>query len=83
MSTDLKSMTIDRARIDESSQQRLNQETSNLEAEQQKGFSRFRPTIMVLPLPAILVGYAFLSVLYVFQSDFILSIPVKYPSKET
>ncbi|XP_018684609.1 mediator of RNA polymerase II transcription subunit 13 isoform X1 [Musa acuminata AAA Group] len=56
-STGGSSSTRDRARIDESSQQRLNQETCNLEAEQQKGFSRFRPTIMVLPLPAILVGY--------------------------
>ncbi|KAJ8471301.1 hypothetical protein OPV22_025644 [Ensete ventricosum] len=56
-STGGSSNTRDRARIDESSQQRLNQETCNLEAEQQKGFSRFRPTIMVLPLPAILVGY--------------------------
>ncbi|URE18793.1 Mediator complex subunit 13 C-terminal [Musa troglodytarum] len=56
-STGGSSSTRDRARIDESSQQRLNQEACNLEAEQQKGFSRFRPTIMVLPLPAILVGY--------------------------
>ncbi|XP_072986939.1 mediator of RNA polymerase II transcription subunit 13 [Typha latifolia] len=45
------------ARTDESSLRRSSQDTSNSEAEQQKGYSRFRSTLAVLPLPAILVGY--------------------------
>ncbi|WOL08835.1 mediator of RNA polymerase II transcription subunit 13 isoform X1 [Canna indica] len=50
------SCTRERTRIDESSQRRLNPEISNSESDQ-KGFPRPRPTVMVLPLPAILVGY--------------------------
>ncbi|XP_057486737.1 mediator of RNA polymerase II transcription subunit 13 isoform X1 [Actinidia eriantha] len=48
--------TTDGARVDETSQWRSNQETSASETEQQLGF-RLRPTLFVLPLPAILVGY--------------------------
>lgn len=44
-------------RIDESSQRRLNQEINSSEAEQQRCLSRGRPTVAVLPLPAILLGY--------------------------
>ncbi|GFY84921.1 RNA polymerase II transcription mediator [Actinidia rufa] len=47
----------DGARVDETSQWRSNQDTSASETEQQLGF-RLRPTLFVLPLPAILVGYA-------------------------
>ncbi|KAJ6837568.1 mediator of RNA polymerase II transcription subunit 13 [Iris pallida] len=45
----------DGARIDESSQRRLN-EICNSESEQ-KCYQRCRPTVAALPLPAILVGY--------------------------
>ncbi|ONK75293.1 uncharacterized protein A4U43_C03F15350 [Asparagus officinalis] len=44
-------------RMDESSQRRLSQEMGNSESEQQKGYSCGRPTVAVLPLPSILVGY--------------------------
>lgn len=50
--------TLDGPRIDESSQRRINQEIGNSETEQQKSYSCGRPTIAVLPLPSILVGYA-------------------------
>ncbi|MCL7047765.1 hypothetical protein MKW94_015268 [Papaver nudicaule] len=39
------------------SQRRSNQEISNLESEQLLSSPRLRPTLFVLPLPAILVGY--------------------------
>ncbi|KAI3880587.1 hypothetical protein MKW92_020076 [Papaver armeniacum] len=51
------SSSMDGTRMDEGSQRRLNQETSNLESEQQLCSSCLRPTLFVLPLPAILVGY--------------------------
>ncbi|XP_042437383.1 mediator of RNA polymerase II transcription subunit 13-like [Zingiber officinale] len=51
------SSTRERARNDESSQRRLNQESYNPESDQQKIFSRIKPTALVLPLPNILVGY--------------------------
>lgn len=47
----------DGPRIDESSQRRINQEIGNSETEQQKSYSCGRPTVAVLPLPSILVGY--------------------------
>ncbi|XP_039014736.1 LOW QUALITY PROTEIN: mediator of RNA polymerase II transcription subunit 13-like [Hibiscus syriacus] len=47
---------IDGCKVDETSQRRLNQETSGSELEQQR-CSRLRPTLFVLPSPAILVGY--------------------------
>ncbi|GMP28955.1 hypothetical protein CsSME_00004281 [Camellia sinensis var. sinensis] len=46
----------DGARVDEISQRRSSQESCASESEQQLGF-RLRPTLFVLPLPAILVGY--------------------------
>lgn len=45
------------ARIDESSQRRSSQEICNSDSEQQKGYCRFKPTLTMLPLPAIRVGY--------------------------
>lgn len=76
----LESVTIERARIDESSQRRLNQEMFTAESDQQKGFARGRPTIMVLPLPALLVGYAVW--LYI-PNDFTLSKYVMNPFRKT
>ncbi|GMI88711.1 Mediator of RNA polymerase II transcription subunit 13, GRAND CENTRAL, MACCHI-BOU 2 [Hibiscus trionum] len=46
----------DGGKVDDTSQRRLNQETSSSELEQQQ-CSRLRPTLFVLPSPAILVGY--------------------------
>ncbi|OVA06369.1 Mediator complex [Macleaya cordata] len=51
------SSAMDGTRVDEASQRRLNQEICNSESEQQMSSSRLRPTLVVLPLPAILVGY--------------------------
>lgn len=45
----------DGGKVDETSQRRLNQETSGSELEQQQS-SRLRPTLFVLPSPALLVG---------------------------
>ncbi|XP_022742106.1 mediator of RNA polymerase II transcription subunit 13 isoform X2 [Durio zibethinus] len=50
------SVLKDGGKVDETSQRRLNQETSGSESEQQQ-CSRLRPTLFVLPSPAILVGY--------------------------
>ncbi|XP_059630499.1 mediator of RNA polymerase II transcription subunit 13 isoform X2 [Cornus florida] len=50
------SSTTDGARVDEISQRRSNQEICMSESEQQLS-TRLRPTLFVLPLPAILVGY--------------------------
>ncbi|XP_057963111.1 mediator of RNA polymerase II transcription subunit 13 [Malania oleifera] len=50
------SSTADGVRADDSCQRRFNQDSCNPELEQQVG-SRLRPTLLVLPLPAILVGY--------------------------
>ncbi|KAL6011623.1 hypothetical protein ACLOJK_002071 [Asimina triloba] len=47
----------DGARLDDSSQRRSSQDTSISELEQQPNNSRLKPTLLVLPLPAILVGY--------------------------
>lgn len=44
-------------KMDETSQRRLNQDIGNAESEQQS-CTRLRPTLYVLPSPAILVGYA-------------------------
>ncbi|PKA47598.1 Mediator of RNA polymerase II transcription subunit 13 [Apostasia shenzhenica] len=44
-------------RIDDSSQKRLNQEVCSSDSETQKLNSRLRPTLSVLPLPLLLVGY--------------------------
>lgn len=46
----------DGTRADETSERRSNQDTSLSESEQQLG-SRLGPTLLVLPFPAILVGY--------------------------
>ncbi|MBA0584833.1 hypothetical protein Gorai_015629, partial [Gossypium raimondii] len=46
----------DGGKVDETSQRRLNQETSGSELEQQQS-SRLRSTLFVLPSPALLVGY--------------------------
>lgn len=46
---------IDGGKVDETSQRRLNHEISGSESEQQQ-CSRLRPTLFVLPSPAILVG---------------------------
>ncbi|KAJ0020388.1 hypothetical protein Pint_31438 [Pistacia integerrima] len=43
-------------KMDETSQRRLNQDIANSESEQQLS-ARLRPTLYVLPSPAILVGY--------------------------
>ncbi|KAA8530327.1 hypothetical protein F0562_005036 [Nyssa sinensis] len=48
--------TTDGARMDETGQRRSNQEICTSESDQQLS-SRLRPTLFVLPLPAILVGY--------------------------
>jgi len=61
---------VEGPRIDESSQRRLNQEAGNSESEQQKCYSRGRPTVAVFPLPAILVGYASFMLILIFQMDF-------------
>ncbi|XP_050278302.1 mediator of RNA polymerase II transcription subunit 13 isoform X3 [Quercus robur] len=50
------SSAMDGAKVDESSQRRSNQEICNSDSEQQL-CTRLRPTLFVLPLPAILVGY--------------------------
>ena len=47
----------DGSKVDETSERRSNQDTSISESEQQLG-SRLGPTLLVLPFPAILVGYA-------------------------
>ncbi|KAF9624405.1 hypothetical protein IFM89_011330 [Coptis chinensis] len=44
-------------RVDETSQRRLNREIGGPESEQQMSCSRLRPTLLVLPMPSILVGY--------------------------
>ncbi|XP_017226286.1 mediator of RNA polymerase II transcription subunit 13 [Daucus carota subsp. sativus] len=46
----------DGSKVDETSERRSNQDTSISESEQQLG-SRLGPTLLVLPFPAILVGY--------------------------
>lgn len=46
----------DCSKVDETSERRSNQDTSISESEQQLG-SRLGPTLLVLPFPAILVGY--------------------------
>ncbi|KAJ4977034.1 hypothetical protein NE237_002140 [Protea cynaroides] len=51
------SSTTDGARVDETCQRRSNQEICGPEIETQTGFPRLRPTLYVLPFPAILVGY--------------------------
>lgn len=48
-------VAIDGGKVDETSQRRLNQETSGSELEQQQS-SRLRSTLFVLPSPALLVG---------------------------
>nr|POE66735.1 isoform 2 of mediator of rna polymerase ii transcription subunit 13 [Quercus suber] len=50
------SSAMDGAKVDETSQRRSNQEICNSDSEQQL-CTRLRPTLFVLPLPAILVGY--------------------------
>ncbi|KAG2675251.1 hypothetical protein I3760_13G175200 [Carya illinoinensis] len=50
------SSATDRAKVDETCQRRSNQEICASESEQQQS-TRLRPTLLVLPLPAILVGY--------------------------
>lgn len=50
------SSAIDGARVDDTIQKRLNQEITSSESEQQLS-ARLRPTLSVLPSPAILVGY--------------------------
>jgi mediator of RNA polymerase II transcription subunit 13 len=47
---------MDGAKADETCQRRSNQEIFSSESEQQL-CTRLRPTLFVLPLPAILVGY--------------------------
>ncbi|KAM0934563.1 putative mediator complex subunit Med13, mediator complex, subunit Med13, MID domain of medPIWI [Dioscorea sansibarensis] len=47
----------DCSRIDDPSQRRSNQEMANSESEPQKTYCNYRPTLSVLPLPSILVGY--------------------------
>ncbi|EOY08936.1 RNA polymerase II transcription mediators isoform 1 [Theobroma cacao] len=47
---------LDGGKVEETSQRRLNQEISGSESEQQQ-CTRLRPTLFVLPSPAILVGY--------------------------
>ncbi|XP_023529870.1 mediator of RNA polymerase II transcription subunit 13 [Cucurbita pepo subsp. pepo] len=51
------SSTMDGSKMDETSQRRSNQEISSSGSDQQLLPSRLRPTIIVLPSPAILVGY--------------------------
>ncbi|MBA0737546.1 hypothetical protein Gogos_011003 [Gossypium gossypioides] len=53
---DAMAVAIDGGKVDETSQRRLNQETSGSELEQQQS-SRLRSTLFVLPSPALLVGY--------------------------
>ncbi|KAF3953058.1 hypothetical protein CMV_021455 [Castanea mollissima] len=50
------SSAMDGAKVDETSQRRSNQEICNSDSELQL-CTRLRPTLFVLPLPAILVGY--------------------------
>lgn len=52
----------DCSKVDETSERRSNQDTSISESEQQLG-SRLGPTLLVLPFPAILVGYGSLVIL--------------------
>ncbi|PIA29244.1 hypothetical protein AQUCO_06100036v1 [Aquilegia coerulea] len=47
----------DGVRVDETTQRRLNQEIGSSESDQQLNSSRLRPTLLLLPMPAILVGY--------------------------
>ncbi|MQL89359.1 hypothetical protein Taro_021936 [Colocasia esculenta] len=47
----------DGTRMDDTLQRRTNQETSTSEPEQPNNSSRFRPTISMIPFPALLVGY--------------------------
>lgn len=54
------SSAVDGGKFDESSQRRLKHDVSGSESEQQI-CSRLRPTLLVLPSPAILVGYAFVT----------------------
>ncbi|XP_058103090.1 mediator of RNA polymerase II transcription subunit 13 isoform X2 [Magnolia sinica] len=54
--TGVSSSLKDGARLDDSSQRRSSQEISNSESEQ-LSYSRLKPTLSVLPLPSILVGY--------------------------
>ncbi|XP_020091432.1 mediator of RNA polymerase II transcription subunit 13 isoform X2 [Ananas comosus] len=54
-STGASSSIRDGGRSDDSAQRRLSQDT-NSETEH-KGYSRFKPTFAVLPLPSLLVGY--------------------------
>lgn len=53
------STTMDGSKMDETSQRRSNQEICSSGSDQQLLPSRLRPTVIVLPSPAILVGYAF------------------------
>ncbi|ONH98989.1 hypothetical protein PRUPE_6G003600 [Prunus persica] len=50
------SSAMDGAKVDETSQRRSNQENCTSESDLQMS-SRLRPTLFVIPLPAILVGY--------------------------
>lgn len=56
LTIDAVSSAIDGAKVDETCQRRSNQEISSSELEQNH-CTRLRPTLLVLPLPAILVGY--------------------------
>uniref|UniRef100_A0A1D1ZKE6 Mediator of RNA polymerase II transcription subunit 13 n=1 Tax=Anthurium amnicola TaxID=1678845 RepID=A0A1D1ZKE6_9ARAE len=47
----------DVSRMDEALQRRTNQDSSNSELELPNCYSRFRPTISLIPFPALLVGY--------------------------
>lgn len=53
------STTMDGSKMDETSQRRSNQEICSSGSDQQLQPSRLRPTVIVLPSPSILVGYAF------------------------
>lgn len=61
---------MDGSKMDETSQRRPNQEICSSGSDQQLLPSRLRPTVIVLPSPAILVGYAFdyLIAVLVFES---------------
>ena len=53
------STTMDGSKMDETSQRRSNQEICSSGSDQQLLPLRLRPTVLLLPSPAILVGYAF------------------------
>eukprot|EP00268_Persea_americana_P036449 TRINITY_DN35925_c0_g1_i2.p1 TRINITY_DN35925_c0_g1~~TRINITY_DN35925_c0_g1_i2.p1 ORF type:complete len:1243 (-),score=292.63 TRINITY_DN35925_c0_g1_i2:168-3449(-) len=56
-STGGSSFLKDGTRLDETCQRRSSQEVCNSESEQQINHSRLKPSLLVFPLPAILVGY--------------------------